>query len=204
MYDINSLLNAIIRSDLSQATYKSKSKTIGPYGDSGMYRRKVYWAGYNERITLFLSLLFGLNDLLFFVIDSDGSGVDHLGRVLDQKLDLAHTVKFFDGTSSEGTSDLHTVRDDWWGDDLNIWWWNEIAKIDRYEHKEHVPKKTGTYLVVWNFLEDFVICWLIEQAHILELVPGFSFRPLLFGLLSTSGGGFRLGVLRLLWCLCHF
>jgi len=176
MHDINSLLNAIIRSDLSQATYKSKSKTIGPYGDSGMYRRKVYWAGYNERITLFLSLLFGLNDLLFFVIDSDGSGVDHLGRVLDQKLDLAHTVKFFDGTSSEGTSDLHTVRDDWWGDDL----------------------------VVWNFLEDFVICWLIEQAHILELVPGFSFRPLLFGLLSTSGGGFRLGVLGLLWCLCHF
>ena len=65
-------------------------------------------------------------------------------------------------------------------------------------------KNTGTYLVVWNFLEDFVICWLIEQAHILELVPGFSFRPLLFGLLSTSGGGFRLGVLGLLWCLCHF
>ena len=62
---------------------------------------------------LFLSLLsFGLNGLFLFVIDSDGSGVNHLGRVLDQKLDLAHTVKFFDSTSSEGTSDLHTVRDD--------------------------------------------------------------------------------------------
>lgn len=91
------------------------------------------------------------------------------------------------------------------------WWprnrlWKRISKMDPFQNDfpKNPHENTGTYLVVWNFLEDFVICWLIEQAHILELVPGFSFRPLLFGLLSTSGGGFRLGVLGLLWCLCHF
>ena len=120
--NINSRVNArIVRLDENSRT----KTTIGPYGDSGMYRRKTVFQ-FNWANDLFFSFFLGLDNLFFFVIDSDGSGVDHLGRVLDQKLDLTHTMKFFDGTSSEGSSDLHTVRDNGWGDDLKKFFYKYI------------------------------------------------------------------------------
>ena len=44
----------------------------------------------------------------------------HLCGVLDQELDLASGVQFLDGTASQRTTDLHTIRDNGWSDDLNL------------------------------------------------------------------------------------
>jgi len=72
----------------------------------------------------------------------DGSGVDHLGSVLDEALDLAGFGELLDSGSGEGATDLHTIGDDGGSDDL----------------------------VVGNLLPDLVVGGLIEDASIGELV----------------------------------
>lgn len=88
----------------------------------------------------------------------DGAGVDHLGSVLDEALDLAGFGKllkafislrivslkaYLDSASGEGATDLHTIGDDGGSDDL----------------------------VVGNLLPDLVVDGLIEDASVGELVP---------------------------------
>jgi hypothetical protein len=87
----------------------------------------------------------------------DGSGVDHLGSVLNEALDLAGFGKllkafislrimslkaYLDSASGEGATELHTIGDDGGSDDL----------------------------VVGNLLPDLVVGGLIEDASIGELV----------------------------------
>ena len=79
-------------------------------------------------------------DNLFF--DGNGASVDHLGRVLDDALDLSLGTQVLDGATSEGATDLHTIGDDGRSDDL----------------------------VVGNFLHHLVVGGLIEDASVGELV----------------------------------
>ena len=95
----------------------------------------------------------GRTELLLGV---DSPGVDHLGSVLNEALDLAgggELLKahvslcekkriYLDGSSGEGATDLHTIGDDGRSDDL----------------------------VVGNFLHHLVVGGLIEDASVGKLV----------------------------------
>jgi len=115
----------------------------------------------------------GRTELLLGV---DSPGVDHLGSVLNEALDLAGGGELLDGSSGKGATDLHTIGDDGRSDDL----------------------------VVGNFLHHLVVGGLIEDASVGELVSDLSLGPLLLRLLSSSRGSLRLRFLRLLWRFGHF
>jgi len=136
--------------------------------------RISFYRGSSSKHVLRLKRKQAGTDLLGFGVDSPG--VDHLGSVLNEALDLAGGEKVLDGRSGEGATNLHTIGDDGGGD----------------------------HLVVGNLLHDLVVGGLIEDASIGELVSDLSLGPLLLRLLSSSRGSLRLRVLRLLWRFGHF
>jgi aromatic ring-cleaving dioxygenase len=78
---------------------------IGPDLDSVF---QVIWGQreFNDIVNwtshLFFAFFGGLGLLLLgVVVNGDGTGVDHLGAVLDEKLDLLHLVQLLDRTTGQ-------------------------------------------------------------------------------------------------------
>merc|ERR1719175_554899 len=112
------------------------------------------------------------NDLfVLLVVRSVWPGVDHLGTVSDNLLDLSLLLEFDESFPGEGAPDFQPLGDDGRSDEL----------------------------VGGDLLQQLVICGLVEEDQVVQLIPGLTLGPLLL-----LGLGRRLGG-RLCVLLCsHF
>merc|ERR1719391_655477 len=117
------------------------------------------WGGRNG--SLLLALLAGLLDLLdgFLVLVVLGHPcVDHLGTVVDDRLDETLLFQFNQSLPGQRSANLQPLGND--------------AGSDK--------------LVGRNLLVQFIISHLVEEDQVVELVPGLSLGPLLLGLTAAS------------------
>merc|ERR1711974_194214 len=100
------------------------------------------------------------NDLfVLLVVRSVWPGVDHLRTVSDNLLDLSLLLEFDESFPGERAPDLKSLGDDGRSDEL----------------------------VGGDLLQQLVICGLVEEDQVVQLIPGLSLGPLLLlGLTATS------------------